>query len=445
LNPSTARQAAFIALKAIHKGAFADVALDRVLEHQPFSDPDRRLLTELVYGCIRRCRTLDAIIDQLARKPATRQPKDFRTALHLGLYQLRYLKQIPPAAAVHTTVELLKQNGIGGLSGVANGLLRQYLRLSQEQDPLQLPSDPVTQLGIVHSYPDWIVQTWRQSLDLVETEQLCLALNQSPSLDLRINPLRCERNTLQQALAAHNIETTLVPRLPQALRIVGNPGPIRQLPGYTEGWWSIQDASAQLVSHILNPHPGAMIIDLCAAPGGKTTHLAELMQGQGTLWACDRTASRLRKLHQNLQRLQFENVKVWEGDSRQLDASIPQADYLLLDAPCSGLGTLHRHADARWRQTPGSVETLANLQTELLDAATRYIKPGGILVYATCTLHPQENEGVLQQFLETHPDWQLDALPSHFADFQSPGGWVKIWPHQQLMDGFFVARLRQVN
>jgi 16S rRNA (cytosine967-C5)-methyltransferase len=450
LNPSTvrqvtARQAAFIALKAIHKGAFADVALDRVLEQQPFSNPDRRLLTELVYGCIRRLRTLDTLIDQLARKPAADQPKDLRTALHLGLYQLRYLQQIPPSAAVHTTVELLKQNSMAGLSGVANGLLRQYLRFSQTQDPLQLPTDPITRLGVLHSYPDWILQTWQQSLDLAETEQLCITFNQSPSIDLRVNPLHCTRDTVQQALAEQGIETTILPHLPQALRMMGNPGPIRQLPGYTEGWWSVQDASAQLVSHILNPHPGATVIDLCAAPGGKTTHLAELMQGRGTVWACDRTASRLRKLQQNLQRLQVKTVKIWEGDGRQIDSSIPLADYLLLDAPCSGLGTLHRHADARWRQTPESVATLAKLQTELLDAATQYVKPDGILVYATCTLHPQENENQIQPFLATHPNWQLDTLPLHLTDFQSPDGWVKIWPHQRAMDGFFVARLRRMN
>jgi 16S rRNA (cytosine967-C5)-methyltransferase len=447
LNPLSARQSAFIALKAVHKGAFADVALDRVLANHTLSNPDRRLLTELVYGCVRRLRSLDTLIDQLGRKPALSQPPDVRTALHLGLYQLRYLEQIPPSAAVNTTVDLLKQNKMGGLSGFVNGLLRQYLRLRETQDPLSLPSDPVDRLGVLHSYPSWIVQTWVDSLGLAGAEQLCITLNQSPSIDLRINPLKTDRDTVQTAFADYGVTTTPLPPLPQALRIVGNPGPIHQLPGYNEGWWTIQEASAQLVGHLVNPTPGATVIDLCAAPGGKTTHLVELMQGQGIVWACDRTASRLKRLQQNLQRLQINTVNLWEGDGRHPSPDLPLADYLLIDAPCSGLGTLNRHADARWRQTPESVTELAELQTQLLSAATQQVKPGGVIVYATCTLHPAENEGVINHFLGHHPQWQLEsvALNPILSPLQTESGWVKIWPHQQTMDGFFMARLKQVT
>jgi 16S rRNA (cytosine967-C5)-methyltransferase len=445
-SPLSARQSAFIALKAVHKGAFADVALDRVLANHTLSNADRRLLTELVYGCVRRLRSLDTLIDQLGRKPALSQPPDVRTALHLGLYQLRYLEQIPPSAAVNTTVDLLKQNKMGGLTGFVNGLLRQYLRLRETQDPLSLPSDPVDRLGVLHSYPSWIIQTWVDSLGLEGAEQLCIALNQSPSIDLRINPLKTDRDTVQTAFADYGVTTTPLPPLPQALRIVGNPGPIHQLPGYNEGWWTIQEASAQLVGHLVNPTPGATVIDLCAAPGGKTTHLVELMQGQGVVWACDRTASRLKRLQQNLQRLQINTVNLWEGDGRHLSPDLPLADYMLIDAPCSGLGTLNRHADARWRQTPESVTELAELQTQLLSAATQQVKPGGVIVYATCTLHPAENEGVINHFLGQHPQWQLEsvALNPILSPLQTESGWIKIWPHQQAMDGFFMARLRQV-
>ncbi len=445
--PLSARQSAFIALKAVHKGAFADVALDRVLANHTLSNADRRLLTELVYGCVRRLRSLDTLIDQLGRKPALSQPPDVRTTLHLGLYQLRYLEQIPPSAAVNTTVDLLKQNKMGGLSGFVNGLLRQYLRLRETQDPLRLPSDPVDRLGVLHSYPSWIVQTWVDSLGLEGAEQLCITLNQSPSIDLRINPLKTDRDTVQAAFADHGVTTTPLPPLPQALRIVGNPGPIHQLPGYTEGWWTIQEASAQLVGHLVNPTPGSTVIDLCAAPGGKTTHLVELMQGQGVVWACDRTASRLKRLQQNLQRLQISTVNLREGDGRNPSSELPLADYMLIDAPCSGLGTLNRHADARWRQTPESVTELAELQTQLLSAATQQVKPGGVIVYATCTLHPAENEDVINHFLGQHPQWQLEsvALNPILAPLQTESGWIKIWPHQHAMDGFFMARLKQVT
>ncbi|HEY9823957.1 MAG TPA: 16S rRNA (cytosine(967)-C(5))-methyltransferase [Stenomitos sp.] len=440
-SPS-ARQLAWTALKAVHKGAFADVALDRVLTGPVLSAADRRLLTELVYGCVRRQRSLDTLIDQLARKPALKQPPDVRAALHLGLYQLRYLQHIPASAAVNTTVDLLKQNRMSGLSGFVNGLLRQYIRLQATQDPLILPSDPIERLGVLHSYPDWIVQVWADSLGLEGAEQLCQFCNQTPHIDLRINPLITERQAVQEAIAQAGITTVPLPALPQALRIVGNPGPIQQLPGYAEGWWTVQDASAQLVGHCLAPELGSTVIDLCAAPGGKTLHLAELMQGTGTIWACDRTASRLRRLRQNLERLHITNVQIWEGDGRNLGSDVPLADALLLDAPCSGLGTLHRHADARWRQSPQTVSELSVLQTELLNAAAHHVKPGGIMVYATCTLHPSENEAQIQSFLETHPLWHLEPPSPTLTEFSTEAGWLKIWPHQHEMDGFFMARLR---
>jgi 16S rRNA (cytosine967-C5)-methyltransferase len=445
MNNYSARQSAFMALKAVHKGAFADVALDRILAQHTLSDADRRLLTELVYGCVRRMRSLDVLIDRIAQKPSKNQAPDVRTILHLGLYQLRYLEHIPPSAAVNTTVELLKQNRLGGLSGFVNGLLRQYLRLSKENDLLSLGSNSIERLGILHSYPDWIVQTWADSLGTESTERLCLALNQPPAIDLRINLLQTDRNTVQAALAAQGIET--MPLLcPQALRIIGNPGPIYKLPGYDQGWWMVQDASAQLVGHLVNPQPGMVVVDLCAAPGGKTTHLVELMHRQGTVWACDRTASRLKRLQQNLNRLQMnEVVSLWQGDGRELAAEIPLADAVLLDAPCSGLGTLHRHADARWRQTPETVQELCILQAQLLAAAARQVKPGGILVYATCTLHPLENEAVVQNFLAHQPQWRIETpdFDPIFATLQSEAGWIKLWPHEQAMDGFFMVRLRR--
>lgn len=325
------------------------------------------------------------------------------------MYQLRYLSQIPTAAAVNTTVDLAKQNRLSGLSGFVNGLLRQYARQAETADPLQLPQEPVPQLGLRHSYPDWIIATWLEALGFAATEKLCLWLNQPPHLDLRINPLKTCRETVALELEAAGIGVQPLPSLPQALRLRGPAGPIQRLPGFAEGWWTVQDSSAQLVSHLLAPAPGETVIDACAAPGGKTTHLAELMRDQGRIWACDRTASRLDKLRQNLARLDLHSIKIWTGDSRQLPQHFAPVDQVLLDAPCSGLGTLHRHPDARWRQTPDSVAQLAQLQTELLEAAAACVKPGGHLVYATCTLHPQENEAVVEHFLHQHPSWAIAA------------------------------------
>jgi 16S rRNA (cytosine967-C5)-methyltransferase len=439
------RQLAFLALRSVHGGAFADIALDRVLQQAKLNPSDRRLITELVYGSVRRQRTLDALISQFAKKPAQQQPPDLRLILHLGLYQLRYLDQIPAAAAVDTTVQLAKINGFKGLSGFVNGLLRQYLRHCSEQDCLSLPSDPVERIAIQQSYPNWIVQLWLEQFGLSETEQLCAWFNRTPAIDLRINPLQTSLIEVTAALQSAQIAPQRVFDLPQALRLPQGAGAIQQLPGFNAGWWTVQDSSAQLVGHLLDPQPGELVIDACAAPGGKTTHLAELMQDQGTIWAYDRHASRLKKLQDNMTRLQLHSIQIKTEDSRYVNQFIGQADRVLLDAPCSGLGTLHRHADARWRQTPDSVIELAHLQTELLNHVATWVKPNGVLVYATCTLHPSENEQVVQQFLQQQ-GWQIEPPdPDNPAfRFVQPEGWVKVLPHHHNMDGFFMVRLRKL-
>lgn len=438
------RQLAFLTLRSINRGAFSDVALDRTLQEGELGVLDRRLLTELVYGSVRRQRTLDALLDQLGKKKASQQPPNLRIVLHLGLYQLRYLNHIPASAAVNTTVELAKQNGLKGLTGFVNGLLRQYIRLAETgTDPLTLPEDPAAKLGTLHSYPDWIVQMWLDQLDFAEAEQLCEWMNRPPHIDLRINPLRTSLEKVEAAMQTANITVQRLPHLPQALRLSESVGSIQALPGFAEGWWMVQDASAQLVSYLVDPQPGEVVIDACAAPGGKAVHLAELMRDQGTIWACDRTPSRLKKLQENAQRLNMQSIHIQVGDSRDQPQFQGLGDRVLLDAPCSGLGTLNRHADARWRQTPERVEELSILQQELLESAITWLKPNGVLVYATCTLHPQENEQVITRFLARHPEWQIDppAPQSPAAAIAAPEGWVKVWPQQQLMDGFFMVRL----
>lgn len=550
--PPSARQVAFLVLRAVHRGGYADVELDRELRRKSqLSDADRRLVTQLVYGCTRQMRALDAIVDRLAAKPAAAQPADLRTILHLGLYQLGYLRQVPPFAAVRETVELAKRNGLAGLAGFANGLLRNYQRqlaamgegefdpaLDLESGPpgpdeapespaafrarlarsplgFPLPADPVQALALRYSYPDWIVQTWHDRLGLAEAERLCRWFDRPPAVDLRVNRLRVSVAEVAAAVTAAGAVVEPVAIAPEALRIcgwrrsgesgesssethrdrgegAGDPGrdnparvpsKIQALPGYAEGWWTVQDASAQVVSRLLDPQPGERVADICAAPGGKTTHIAELMGDRGEVWAIDRTASRLRRLGQTVRRLGLRSVRALAGDSSAADwtqfepvdlagrskKSQPEAarsegsqadpsppsnappaipdwgDRLLLDAPCSGLGTLHRRADARWRQTPDKVRELAALQAALLDRGAAWVKPGGVAVYATCTLHEPENGAIVRDFLARHPNWTLDPpeRDSSLGAFVTPEGWLELWPHRTGSDGFFAARLRR--
>jgi 16S rRNA (cytosine967-C5)-methyltransferase len=454
------RQLAFIALRDVHKGAYADIALDRVLQKANLADSDRRLVTELVYGCTRRQRTLDALIDQLGKKKSHQQPKDLRTILHLGLYQLQYQERIPESAAVNTTVQLARENGFSGLTGFVNGLLRQYVRLEKKEDGtikneesflssfLSVEfSDPIERLGILYSFPDWIIQVWVEQFGLAQTEQLCLWMNKTPTIDLRVNPLRTSLEEVEAALTSAGVSFQRVPHLPQALRLMSNAGPIQNLPGYNEGWWTVQDSSAQLVSHLLDPQPGEVVIDACAAPGGKTTHIAELMRDEGKIFACDRTSSRLVKLQKNAQRLKLQSIEISTGDSRNMPQFENTAHRVLLDAPCSGLGTLHRHADARWRQTPETVEELSLLQKQLLAHTSTFVKQDGVLVYSTCTLHPKENEDVVSSFLAENPNWEIEppSVDSPAGAYSTPQGWMKVLPHRQDMDGFFLVRLRKTK
>ena len=453
-EPKTARQIAFEALRAIDRGAFADVVIDRKLKDlQPstqLSVQDKGLVTELVYGSVRRRRTLDALIDQFGKRPAAKQQADLLQILRLGFYQLRYLDHVPDHAVVDTTVQLAKSQRLGKLSGVVNGMLRQYIREAKDAsnaltDPLKLPEARTQQLGVLHSYPDWIIDVWRSVLLDDQVVALCEYFNQPPQLDLRIN---LQRQSLSAAIAIFadaGIEAIPVEGVPCALRLTSHVGAVARLPGYTQGWWAVQDSSAQLVSYLLNPQPGEMIIDACAAPGGKSLHIAELMRNEGTVWSCDRTPSRTKKIQQNIDRLGSTIVRPIMGDSRNQVNFVGQSDRVLLDVPCSGLGTLNRHADARWRQTPESVNSLVTLQRELLTHASTWVKPSGVLVYATCTLHPDENEAQIKAFLAQNAGWTIETPPPSFPIEPTAAGWIKVWPHIQRMDGFFMVKLRRAT
>ena len=442
---TNARTLAFRALKNIYqKKAYTDVALNRVIKseskQEEISQSERNFACELVYGIVRRQRTLDALIDRLGKKKAAQQPPDLRIILHLGMYQLRYLDRIPPSAAVNTSVELAKENGLAKLSGVVNGMLRGYIRQAEERDPLQLPENPVTKLGIKHSFPDWIVETWQSQLPIEEVDTLLAWFNRSPKIDLRVNILKTTVAEVATALEYAGVAVEPIPHLPQALRLE-NAGAVTELPGYKQGWWVIQDSSAQLATHLLDPQPGETIIDACAAPGGKTTHIAELMGDTGRIIACDRGIKRLNKVRENAARLQLRSIEIEPGDSREKPEFKELGDRVLLDAPCSGLGTLHKRPDIRWRHSQ-TIGELFELQRELLQQTASWVKPKGILVYATCTLNILENEKVIQSFLADNSNWSIQAPDKATAQtWLTAEGWIKVYPHRYDMDGFFMVRL----
>ena len=434
-----ARQCAWQVLQAVAAGAYADGALERELGRASLSPQDRALATELAYGAIRQRRSLDAWLDQLGKLPADRQPPKLRWLLHLGLYQLLHSERIPASAAVSTTVELAKRGGLGRLAPVANGLLRAFLRCQEAGQPLALLSDPATpaaqRLGLIHSLPDWLAGDLLQWLPPPQAEAFAQACNTPPGIDLRVNRLRSSPDQVQDTFAAAGVAVSALEGVPSGLSLQGRSGDLRQLPGYDAGHWCVQDRTAQRIAPLLDPQPGERILDACAAPGGKSTHLAELMGDQGLVLAVDRAEARLRRVQRNAERLGLQCIRSLCADAASLALQQPELrgsfDRILVDAPCSGLGTLARHADARWRLQPGDIPELTRLQRALLEGLWPLLRPGGRLVYATCTVHPSENVELVEAFSADQPE---AALVQHWQS----------WPGelQGGGDGFFAAVLQ---
>ncbi len=388
------RQLAWQVLQAVAAGAYADAALERELASLAragggLSPADRALATEIAYGAIRQRLLLDGWIDALGKVSALRQPPALRWLLHVGLYQLLFSDRVPVAAAVSTTVALAKRAGLGRLAPVVNGLLRSLLRRREPQagtphchspwDGLALPADPAAALALRRSLPPWLTAELLGWLPPQRAEAFAMACNAVPALDLRANPLRTTRDDLVARFAAAGVAACALSELPHGLTLLERVGDPRDLPGYAEGLWCVQDRGAQAIAPLLDPQPGQRILDACAAPGGKSTHLAELIGDRGEVWALDRSEARLRRLDRNAERLGLTTIRSVALDATALAAAKPHwrahFDRLLLDAPCSGLGTLARHPDARWRITPDAIDGLVILQRQLLEGLLPLLAP----------------------------------------------------------------------
>ena len=326
-------------LEAVGDGAYADLALERELKRSKLSPRDRGLATELAYGAIRQRRRLDAWLDRLGKVPAAKQPPRLRWLLHVGLQQIWLMDRVPASAAVSTAVELAKRERLQRLAPVVNGVLRAAVRALEAGETLPLPADPKKRLALEHSLPDWLVaELWGQ-IGPERTEALAAASNRIPPIDLRCNRLRSSREALLEQLPAAALE-----ELPDGLTLTSRPGPLPQLAGFSEGHWCVQDRAAQRIAPLLNPQPGQRVLDACAAPGGKTTHIAELMGDQGEVVAVDVAPRRLQQVKANAERLGLSCIRTEAADATDLtDWEAESFDRVLLDVPCSGLGTLARH------------------------------------------------------------------------------------------------------
>ena len=359
------RRVAWDVLEAVAAGAYADVALERALRRRPLTALDRGFVTELSYGAIRWRQWLDGWLDRLGKVPARKQPPRLRWLLHIGLYQLLRMERIPASAAVNTTVELAKQGKLARLAPVVNGLLRSALRAREAGEVFALPAEPAAALAQEQSLPLWLSRGLFQWCGPDQAERVARAFNQVPPLDLRVNRLRSTPDRAAALFAERGIATTPIADCRDGLQVLEPSGDLRRWPGFSEGYWCVQDRAAQWVTPLLDPSPGQRVLDACAAPGGKATHLAELMGDEGEIWAVDRSPGRLQRVAANAARLGCSSIQALASDASQLAQERPEwsgrFDRILVDAPCSGLGTLARHPDARWRVTEESVADLLKL------------------------------------------------------------------------------------
>ncbi len=446
-NPSNPRHAAFLTLSLLADSTLhADELIDRELSRGSLIGPDRGLYNQLVFGVLRRQGTIDHYLGQLLSQPLQRLEEPLRQILRLGLYQLLFLDRIPVHAAVHEAVELAKLV-LPRASGFVNGVLRNFLR---KKDCLTLPDragDRIGHLAAAHSVPRWLLEQWQEQLPEEELEALAAASSQEPPLTVRTNTLRITRSELLELFSAAGVSGELCRYALEGIRLDGHPS-VTGLPGFNEGFFAVQDEASQLVSHLLAPLPGQRVLDACAAPGGKTLHLAQLMENRGSIFATDLTERKLALVRESAQRLGITLVQTAVADASSPDyLKGEQFDRILLDAPCSGLGVIRRNPEAKWRLQQADFERFAARQRQLLARVSTLLAPGGSMVYATCSTSPLEDEAVLMDFLSHNRQFVVEkGLPvsGEASALQTTEGILRLWPHRHNTDGFFAVRITRL-
>jgi len=449
---SGARAVALDTLLSVERTqAFADDALDHALSRSTLDSRDRALALELVYGVLRHRSTLDWRLDHVATKSMAKLPVRVRMALRLGAYQLLHLDRIPPSAAVNESVALMKTGGASAhWPGFVNAVLRAMTRAPAPPWP-DPAADPVRALSVRHACPAWLAERWIARFGVRDAEALCLATTVIPPLTIRVNTMKTTREAVEARLAELGVAARPTRISPVGL-VLDKCGSVAELPLFHDGAFYVEDEAAQLVAPLLDPRPGERVLDACAAPGGKSTHLAALMQNHGELVAVDTSAARLRLLEDNCRRLDIAIVQSVRADAA---AGLPKElrerpfDRILVDAPCSGLGVLRRHPEGKWRKAADALAAHQAIQRQVLQGACSLLRPGGVLVYSTCSSEPEENEQVIDQFCSAHKEFRRESvapwLPPSGSSLTTGRGELSTMQNHDSMDMFFAARLRKAS
>ncbi len=453
-NPPSARETALeLTFAILEKDAFSNLALEKQLADSPLKPEDRRLATELVNGTVRMRLRLDWTLQLFLKKPLAKMNPWLKNILRLSAYQILFMERIPDHAVVSEAVELTRSRAGEGLTGLCNGVLRSLLREKDRlEEKLDEIPDPVQRASRRYSLPEFMVRELEEILPEAEREAVYSYYNRPGRVELRTNRLKTTPEALAETLRQEQAEVRLLEDVPGALEVTEQAQPLTALPSFRAGYYYLQNRASQLAALIAAPQPGELILDLCSGIGGKSTHLAEKSGDGAKIIAAERYAHKLQLLLENCERLGLKSVQPLCADlTRGLPDYAAKADCVILDAPCSGWGVLNRRADLRWHQDPAQLKELETLQAELLEQAVRCVKPGGLLLYITCTLRPRENREQVAAFLKRHPECRAESMAEELAFFplseedreEARRGMLTILPGKYGTDGMFYAKVRK--
>ena len=433
------------AIKLLNRVERSDAYLDRLLDSElratEMNELDKGLMNEIVTGVIRWRAKLDWVLTGFFHGNFTKAETNIKNALRVALYQILFLDRVPHSAAVNESVEFIKRLRGQKVADLVNAVLRNILR---NIDGIRYPDpsqDKLQHLAVVESHPGWLVKRWVQRFGYDETRQLLSANNTRPDLTLRVNRLKIDFNFFLKLLQDHQVEFERSQFLDCFVRVRHMTG-IGESDMFKQGFFVVQDESAGLVVRLLDPQSGERILDLCAAPGGKTTHIGEMMKNLGEIVAVDRYESRLNLVRSACQRLGIANVHFVTADASEL--KLAAADRVLADVPCSGLGVLSKKPDAKWKREAMDLIRLSVIAGSILENAASLVKPGGVLVYSTCTTEPEENMEVVRTFLDRHPEFAIERADQWIpVALVNADGCIETYPHRHGMDGSFAARMRK--
>ena len=440
-----AREIAFKILCDIEENNnYSNIAINKHFKNIKLSNQDRGLATEIVYGVIENKYYLDYIIDKLSKIKTQKLSTYVKILLRMGIYQIAFLNSISDYAAVNETVNLVKKYDKRS-SGFVNAILRNIIRNKEELLNVDIENDDIMYLSTKYSYSPWMIKNFINSFGKDFTEDLIEANNEKPSIYLRTNTLKITRDELIEKLKENGLKAYKVSMVDEAIK-VENLKDIENNDLFKEGLFTIQDISSMIASKVLNPKEDSMALDVCSAPGGKTTHIATLMKNTGKVISRDVFEHKLKLINNTVNRLGLTNVEVQNFDASILDEnSIDKFDYVLADVPCSGLGIIRRKPEIKYKLKK-EIKDLPIIQRKILDNASKYVKVGGNLLYSTCTILDSENIEVINSFLNENNNFELVPIDEVNVDLDNQEkGYLKIYPNIHGMDGFFISKLKRVR